>query len=247
MARRMAINPRKVPIQARSKAMVEALLDATTRILVKDGYDALSTNRVAKAAGVSVGSLYQYYPSKEALVRGVLERWGTLITEQMTGLRASLADASLDEAVAVVVGSVLTSARLDPKLSQVMLEQLPRIGAFDELEQLNRRFAELLASWLELHPAEVEVDDAALAAHVVVTTLDSLCNHAITYRPELFESPRFAAHVERLLIGYLAPTRAAERFGRPLTAAPPPPRAPRAARRSRTPAAARSPRPSGPT
>ncbi len=219
MARRMAINPRKVPTQARSKAMVEALLDATTRILVKEGYDALSTNRVARAAGVSVGSLYQYYPSKEALVRGVLERWGTLITEQMTGLRASLAEATLEEAVAVLVSSVLTSARLDPKLSQVMLEQLPRIGAFDEMEQLNRRFAELLGSWLELHPEEVEVDDAALAAHVVVTTLDSLCNHAITYRPELFDSPRFAAHVERLLIGYLAPTKAAERFGRSEVAA----------------------------
>lgn len=213
MARRMAIEPRKTPVQERSKAMVQALLDATARILAKDGYDALSTNRVARAAGVSVGSLYQYYPSKEALVRGVLERWGAETTAQMTALRASLATASLETAVAVVVQAVLEPVRLDPQLSRVLLEQLPRIGVFDELDLLNRRFAELLASWLELHPEDVEIDDTALAAHVVVTALDGLCNHAIAYRPELIDSPRFAAHVERLILGYIAPTRAAQRFG----------------------------------
>ena len=101
----------------------------------------------------------------------------------------------------------------DPRLSRAMLEQLPRIGAFDAVEQLNRRFAELLASWLDLHPGEAEVDDNALAAQVVVTALDALCSQAVTYRPELFESPRFTEHVERLVLGYLAPTRAATRFG----------------------------------
>jgi hypothetical protein len=101
----------------------------------------------------------------------------------------------------------------DPRLSRAMLEQLPRIGAFDAVEQLNRRFAELLASWLDLHPGEAEVDDNALAAQVVVTALDALFTQAVTYRPELFESPRFTEHVERLVLGYLAPTRAATRFG----------------------------------
>lgn len=213
MGRDNPINPRKRPVQDRSKAMVQALLDATARILVQDGYDTLSTNKVARAAGVSVGSLYQYYPSKEALVRAVLERWGTETTAQMVELRGALVDASLDVAVAAMVHATLESARRDPRLSRAMLEQLPRIGAFDAVEQLNRRFAELLASWLDLHPGEAEVDDNALAAQVVVTALDALCAQAVTYRPELFESPRFTEHVERLVLGYLAPTRAATRFG----------------------------------
>lgn len=213
MGRDNPINPRKKPVQDRSKAMVQALLDATARILVQDGYDTLSTNKVAHAAGVSVGSLYQYYPSKEALVRAVLERWGTETTAQMVQLRGALVDASLDVAVAAMVHATLESARRDPRLSRAMLEQLPRIGAFDAVEQLNRRFAELLASWLDLHPGEAEVDDNALAAQVVVTALDALCAQAVTYRPELFESPRFTEHVERLVLGYLAPTRAAARFG----------------------------------
>jgi AcrR family transcriptional regulator len=56
---RIRTAPRKSPTQQRSRATVDAIVDATARVLVRDGYDALSTNRVAKEAGVSVGSLYQ--------------------------------------------------------------------------------------------------------------------------------------------------------------------------------------------
>jgi len=61
-------SPRKKPRQERSVATVEVILDATARVLCSTGYDRASTNRIAMSAGVSVGSLYQYFPSKEALV-----------------------------------------------------------------------------------------------------------------------------------------------------------------------------------
>ena len=68
MARRPQSAPRKTASQKRSRFTVEALLDATARILMKEGFDRASTNEIAATAGVSVGSLYQYFPSKEALV-----------------------------------------------------------------------------------------------------------------------------------------------------------------------------------
>ena len=49
-------------------------MEATARILIKEGYDQASTNKIAAVAGVSIGSLYQYFPSKEALVAAVIER-----------------------------------------------------------------------------------------------------------------------------------------------------------------------------
>jgi AcrR family transcriptional regulator len=66
MAARTRTNPRKLASQERSRVTVDALLGATARILVKDCYDRASTNRIAHLAGVSIGSLYQYFPSKEA-------------------------------------------------------------------------------------------------------------------------------------------------------------------------------------
>ena len=63
--------PRKRPAQQRSKATVRVIVEAAARILAHDGYARTNVNRVAKLAGVSVGSLYQYFPSKEALVAEV--------------------------------------------------------------------------------------------------------------------------------------------------------------------------------
>lgn len=187
--------------------MVDALLEASARILVRDGYPALSTNRVAEEAGVSVGSLYQYYPNKEALLVALMQRWAEGIMTEFVALRADLVGASLEPAIARVVEQVLSGSRRDAELSRALLEQVPLIGAREAWDQLNRRFAELMVSWLERHVEEIEVDDLALAAHVLVTSIDSLCNQAILYRPELLESPRFQEHMEDLAIGYLAPSR----------------------------------------
>src|SRR5262245_9490004 len=74
MPRKPLTKPRKHASQQRSRATVDALIEATARILVKEGFDSASTNRIAEQAGVSVGSLYQYFPSKEALVAAVIQR-----------------------------------------------------------------------------------------------------------------------------------------------------------------------------
>ena len=74
MARKPSTNPRKLASQERSLLTVDALLEATARVLMKEGYDRASTNKIAAVAGVSIGSLYQYFPSKEALVAAVIDR-----------------------------------------------------------------------------------------------------------------------------------------------------------------------------
>src|SRR6516164_9371104 len=74
MARRPRTSPRKTASQQRSRLTVDALIEATARVLTRDGYDRASTNRIAAVAGVSIGSLYQYFPSREALVAAVIDR-----------------------------------------------------------------------------------------------------------------------------------------------------------------------------
>lgn len=208
MAPKARVTARKSPRQERSKAMVDALLDATTRILLKDGWDSLSTNRVAALAGVSVGSLYQYFPSKEALLHEVLERWGTRVLEDMQQLAVDLAGASLKDGIPILVKVALDLSRVDVKLHKALLEQVPQVGALAAVEQLNRRLADLLAGWLDRHADELRVDDAALAAHVVVQVLTRLTDNALLYRPELLGSPRFQRHLERLVRAYLLAPRA---------------------------------------
>jgi AcrR family transcriptional regulator len=71
---RVLLEPRKTPVQARSIASVKAILDATIQVLLKVGKERLTTTRVATRAGVSVGTLYQYFPNKSALLQAVLMR-----------------------------------------------------------------------------------------------------------------------------------------------------------------------------
>jgi AcrR family transcriptional regulator len=65
--------PRKTPVQARSTASVRAIMQATIQVLLKDGKSKLTTTRIAQRAGVSVGTLYQYFPNKSSLLRALLQ------------------------------------------------------------------------------------------------------------------------------------------------------------------------------
>lgn len=70
----IALNPRKMPVQARSTASVDAIVEATLQVLLDVGKERLTTTRVAHRAGVSVGTLYQYFPNKSALLQAALRR-----------------------------------------------------------------------------------------------------------------------------------------------------------------------------
>ena len=80
------VSPRKLPRQARSQATVDALLDATAQVLVERGYARTTTNAVAERAGVSVGSLYQYFPNKDALITALQQRHVRQMNEAAIGI-----------------------------------------------------------------------------------------------------------------------------------------------------------------
>src|SRR6187402_2230817 len=115
LAPKPSTRPRKAAIQERSRATVDALLDATARILTKHGYDRASTNRVAEAAGVSIGSLYQYFPSKEALVASLMERHVDEIRSILHAEMPRLFALPLEEGIQAAVRLMVAAHAHDPK------------------------------------------------------------------------------------------------------------------------------------
>src|SRR5262245_42867563 len=158
MARRSQTKPRKVATQERSRATVDALVEATARILVKEGYDKASTNRIAEVAGVSVGSLYQYFPSKEALVAAVVGRHQLKIVQTVRGELAEVLLQPVEKAVRKLVAVAVEAHRVDPKLHRVLAEQLPRVGRLEHLETFDRENYTLFRTYLENHQDELCVD-----------------------------------------------------------------------------------------
>ena len=76
--------PRRKPSQSRSKVLVDAIIDACQQILVKEGTQQLTTNRIAEVAGVTIGSLYQYFPNKEAILANLFSEKIAAETEQIS-------------------------------------------------------------------------------------------------------------------------------------------------------------------
>ena len=206
MARRPPTKPRKTASQERSRATVDALVEATAHILVKEGFDKASTNRIAEVAGVSVGSLYQYFPSKEALVAAVIERHQQEITQTVRGELADVLAQPVEQAIRKLVAAAVKAHRVDPKLHRVLAEQIPRVGELEKLETLNRENYTLFKTYLERHRDELRVDDLELASFVCVTSIEALTHNAVLHHSKMMSDERMDALIDqatRLVIGYL--------------------------------------------
>src|SRR6516162_1213481 len=133
-SRQRKFSLRKTPRQERSRATVEALLEATADILVRDGYAKLTTNRIADRAGVNIASLYQYFPGKQAILAELRRRHGD---EQRAELRRVLAEShggSLESTMRSLVSLGVAGHAREPKLHQALTEELPALRHRDVAE-----------------------------------------------------------------------------------------------------------------
>jgi AcrR family transcriptional regulator len=206
MARRPLTKPRKAASQERSRATVDALVETTARILVKEGFDKASTNRIAEVAGVSVGSLYQYFPGKEALVAAVIERHQQEIMQTVRGELAEVLAQPVEKAMRKLVAVAVKAHRVDPKLHRVLAEQIPRVGKLEELETFDRDNYTLFRTYLESHRNELRVDDLELASFVCVTSIEALTHNAVLHYPKMLSDETMEALIDeaaRLVTGYL--------------------------------------------
>jgi len=197
--------PRKSPSQQRSQLTVAALLKATAHILVKEGYESASTNRLAAAAGVSIGSLYQYFPSKEALVAAVVDRHMQEMLELLRAAVDRVREQPVEAATRELVKVMIDAHRVDPRLHRALVEQVPRVGRLENVRAIDREAYTLIRAYLEAHRDELRVADLDVASFVCVATVEALTHAAVVNRPEVLsdKSGVFAEEVTRLVVGYL--------------------------------------------
>jgi AcrR family transcriptional regulator len=192
--------------QERSRQTVDVLLEATARILVKEGYDKASTNRIALAAGVSVGSLYQYFPSKEALVAAVIDRHMQEMLDLVRKELIKVASSPIEVAARTLIVAMIEAHRVDPKLHRVLIEQTPRTGRLENVEAMDREAHRLVRAYLEAHRADIGVTDLDTAAFVCVKTVEALTHAVVLGEPRIFRDERiehFTSEVTRLIVQYL--------------------------------------------
>jgi AcrR family transcriptional regulator len=197
--------PRKSPTQQRSQLTVAALLKATAHILVKEGYESASTNKIADAAGVSIGSLYQYFPSKEALVAAVVDRHAREMMQLLRDALAKVMQQPIEVGTRELVKVMIDAHRVDPKLHRALVEQVPRVGRLENISALDREAYALVRAYLEAHRHELRAADLDLASFVCVATVEALTHAAVVNRPDVLNDKAgvFTDEVTRMVVGYL--------------------------------------------
>ncbi len=194
---------RKEPAQGRSRATVDAILEAAARVLVERGYEEMNTNLVAEAAGVSVGSLYQYFPHKDSLIAELIDRRADAEREFMAQWIAGLEPTSLEVVFERVVRGTLAFRATDPEVHGALLRQMPHIGRFDQLRIQVEAVTDRLLPLLEAFRHELPGGDVQMARFVLVNTIHSLTHDGVLQPPSGVDDDRLTEAVMRIVRGYL--------------------------------------------
>lgn len=187
------------PRQERSRYKVELILEATVRLLERDGIDALTTNAIAAAAGVSIGTLYQYFPNKMAILDALAEREMGDMAARVKAVMDDAAIASPEARISAIVGAVAASyGRRQAAHRRVMAHSLSSGGS---------RLAPLLAhlrSRLEtqrnhgVHSAPLAPGDAFVLAHAFAGVLRAMTSDADNAPPP----PEIERALSRLVLSF---------------------------------------------
>lgn len=196
-------NPRKQPQQDRSRVTVEAILEATTHILTEEGYEKANTNRIAERAGISIGSLYQYFPNKESLMAALIEQHSNQMAEMVETKLNHLFDSPLEIVVPELIKAVIAAHAINPRLHQVLSEEVPRLGKLIQMEQAQARIAQILTSYLDRWRDSIEPQNLEMTVFILCRTVDALSHAAVIEYPDFVKDDRFEIEVSNLLLSYL--------------------------------------------
>ncbi|MDH5675578.1 MAG: TetR/AcrR family transcriptional regulator [Myxococcales bacterium] len=196
-------NPRRRPRQARAQATVDAIVKATAQVLVGLGYDRASTNRIAQTAGVSIGSLYQYFPSKEALVANLVEshreQMDQVLRERLAGPRPGGLEARARRLTAALVAAY----RVDPELHHVLCQEVPKVGKLCEVYGFEQRLASLCREYL-FSSSETRPVDVERATFLLVNSVPSVIRAHIQADTEGAHDEGLIEEITELMVRYLS-------------------------------------------
>jgi AcrR family transcriptional regulator len=198
----IALSPRKMPSQARSQATVDAIFEATIQVLLGDGLQRLTTIRVAERAGVSVGTLYQYYPNKQALLFAVLQRHLGNVEKAITEAAASSHHTPLATMVSAVIGALVKvkTGRLDE--SRALYAVSTELNSQETVRDHERRCRTALILMLKT-ATDVRFNDLETVVFMLVTAMSGP-TRTIVERGGTSEMLRMLPkHLGFLCLGYL--------------------------------------------
>jgi AcrR family transcriptional regulator len=197
-----ALRPRKKPRQARSQATVDAIFEATIQVLLSDGLQRLTTIRVAERAGASVGTLYQYYPHKQALLFAVLQRHLASVEKAITQAAASSHHTPLATMVSAVIDALVKvkTGRLDE--SRALYAVTTELNSQETVRDYERRCRTALSAMLKT-ATDAKFNDLEKVVFVLTTAMSGPMRAVIEGGGPAKMVRALPNHLRSLCLGYL--------------------------------------------
>ncbi|WP_457798565.1 TetR/AcrR family transcriptional regulator [Methylocystis sp. S23] len=189
------LRPRKSPVQARSAAVVEALRIAAIQVLTQEGLSRCTTTRIAERAGVSVGSLYQYYPNRDALLAAVLENHLDGVAGAVDRACHAHRGKPVSQMAAALVTAFLAAKLRDPEESKALYAVAEERGGAELAARMRMRILAAIAAMLASAP-DARFDDPAMTSAVAFSALVGSVRTLL----EGQASAEFEARLEKQLI-----------------------------------------------
>lgn len=201
---RTKTSPRRAPSQKRAEDTVGFLLDATEIVLAREGFAAATTNRIAEAAGVSIGTLYHYFPSKEALIEAVVHRMWARELAAVGAHEEALFDGPLEDAVRAIVRALVSVMVARIGLYRRWYAEASHLGQLGHGLSMSDKAIDVLTRALEQRAGELRpLPDVRFAADLVVkTALAVVRTGARDYEAEA-KSGLLAEELTQMLVRYL--------------------------------------------
>jgi AcrR family transcriptional regulator len=199
-----ASRPRKIPRQARSLATVEVILDAAALLLVDEGYEQATTNRIAERAGVSIGSLYQYFPNRESVVAAVAHRLKARIANPLWLTLSEKYEPDLRSEISVGLHASIARHASALPLYRILLEVTSQPAAMKWPEEALRERQTILRNALNAHAGELREDfDVEAGSFFIPRMIGSAMDAAILLRPATVTNGELERELTTLLSYYL--------------------------------------------
>jgi AcrR family transcriptional regulator len=207
---------RRVPSQKRAQETVDAVFEAAIRELQRGDPKAVNVNRVAEVAGVSIGSIYQYFSSKEALLTLLITRFMRRRFEAIMQMvddiereeRETGKMVPLETIMGRLVDGTLGMNKKALPIERALLAWFARVGSLDALTEIDREFTERMAAGirvLQATPGRVRPADPMIAARVLMQSIRAVALTTILQEPELLDGEALRKELAELAARYLAP------------------------------------------
>lgn len=178
------------------------MLDAAVRLLKRGGASSITTNRIAAVAGVSIGSVYQYFPNKHALFAALHERHIRHVDEILHRRMAASADASLEILVGSWIDAMIEAHIADPELAELLQSEVPHraAGTVDFSTRLHRHFRAALSPHQRSFGKKSDLETATF---IVINLVESLGHAIVLHRPRSLSLARAKAASCKAILAYL--------------------------------------------